>query len=92
MPPRITSFTRAGSRLRATACVSGAGVEPALPRISAWCLLPLGYEDAEPPAGTDPASLALRRRRSAIELRGLELPIVESNHEPPGSEPDAAAS
>ena len=72
--------------------VSPARHELALPRISAWCLLPLGYEDAEPPAGTDPASLALRRRRSAIELRGLELPIVESNHEPPGSEPDAAAS
>ena len=125
--PRATSFTRAGSRLRATACVSGAGVEPALPRISAWGLLPLGYSDVaplsdragltawrgpahdgassavrgpgagtrrprftEPPPGVEP-DLRPYGGRAAASARRHELPIVDSNHEPPGSEPGASA-
>jgi hypothetical protein len=34
--------------------VSSARFERALPTSSRWCLLPLGYEDVEPPPGVDP--------------------------------------
>ncbi len=34
--------------------VSPARFERALPTSSRWCLLPLGYEDMEPPPGADP--------------------------------------
>jgi hypothetical protein len=34
--------------------VSPARFERALPTSSRWCLLPLGYEDIEPPPGADP--------------------------------------
>ena len=34
--------------------VSPARLERALPTSSRWCLLPLGYEDMEPPSGVEP--------------------------------------
>ena len=34
--------------------VSSARFQRALPTSSRWCLLPLGYEDMEPPPGADP--------------------------------------
>jgi hypothetical protein len=49
--------------------VRSAGFEPATSRLSTWPLCQLEYEHPEPPAGTDPASGAVRRRCSAIELR-----------------------
>lgn len=53
--------------------VSPAGFEPALPRPSTWCLLPLGYEDSEPPPGVEPglppyegeAAASARRRETS---------------------------
>ena len=90
--PRATSFTRAGSRLRATACVSGAGVEPALPRISAWCLLPLGYSDVAPLS--DRAGLTAWRgpahdgASSAVRGPGAGTRRPRFTEPPPGVEPD----
>src|SRR6266487_2340262 len=49
--------------------VSPKGVEPTLPSASRWCLLPLGYEDVEPLAGSDPAAFRLRGGSSATELQ-----------------------
>jgi hypothetical protein len=34
--------------------VSSVRFERTLSRLSTWCLLPLGYEDSEPPPGADP--------------------------------------
>ena len=45
--------------------VSPAGFEPALPTSSRWCLLPLGYEDAEPRHRIERWASELRGRRSA---------------------------
>jgi hypothetical protein len=46
-------------------CVSSVRFERTLPRYSGACLLPLGYEDMEPPGGLEPPTCVLRGRRSA---------------------------
>ena len=45
--------------------VSPVRFERTLPTSSRWCLLPLGYEDMEPPGGLEPPACPLRGDRSA---------------------------
>ena len=45
--------------------VSPVRFERTLPTPSRWCLLPLGYEDMEPPGGLEPPAFPLREGRSA---------------------------
>jgi hypothetical protein len=52
------------TNLAAALPVSSVRFERTLPRYSGACLLPLGYEDVEPPTGLEPATSAIRERRS----------------------------
>jgi hypothetical protein len=67
--------------------VSPAGLGPALPSASCWCLLPLGYEDEEPPPGVEPGHPLYES--GPQPCAAAKLPLMASNHEPPGSEPGA---
>jgi hypothetical protein len=49
---RFTDHT--GSPCLRRCRVSPVRIERTLPSASRWCLLPLGYEDSEPPPGVDP--------------------------------------
>jgi hypothetical protein len=62
---RGSSLRRAtGDQFVAALPVSSVRLERTLPRYSGACLLPLGYEDLEPPTGLEPATSAIRERRS----------------------------
>jgi hypothetical protein len=59
--------------------VSSARFQRALPTSSRWCLLPLGYEDMEPPPGADPGHPPYESGAAAV--RGGKLAILASNQE-----------
>ena len=46
--------------------MSSVRLERTLPSPSCWCLLPLGYEDMEPPSGADPDLLPYGGRVAAV--------------------------
>ena len=54
VPPRASRSYKERPVVGPGGSVSPARFERALPTSSRWCLLPLGYEDREPPPGADP--------------------------------------
>ena len=83
--------------------VSPVRFERTLPSASCWCLLPLGYEDMEPPPGADPGHPPYEGGAAAVRGgeatgAGIEptwptawLVTLASNQETPGSEPGGSA-
>lgn len=59
--------------------MSPARVERALPASSRPCLLPLGYEDMEPPSGADPDHPLYEG--GAAAARGGKLRYLDSNQD-----------
>ena len=68
---RVTAVCDGGAPAQAMAVASAS-------RTRRRCLLPLGYEDVEPPPGADPGPSAVRRR-SRSRARRRELPSEDSN-------------
>lgn len=57
--------------------VSSARLERALPATSTPCLLPLGYEDMEPPPGADPGHPPYEGGAAAVRGGKATLPGFE---------------